>query len=200
MKNRNYTSKCLEEMISVSEKVDVQKINDAIEIFLEAYRNGNTIFSVGNGGSASTAAHFAADLGKFATGDHVGFKSMDIVGNYSAHTAWTNDTNWENVWVGMLTPWIKQGDVLVLFSVHGGSGWSNNLSKAIGLAKERGAKTIGLAGDGGGYFADNCDVAIVIPTNENELVTPVAESLHVMIHHIICAVLRAEINGENHEN
>lgn len=148
------------------------------------------------GGSASTAAHFAADLGRFATGDKLGFKAFDVISNSSAHTAWTNDTSWENTWVGMLEPWIEEGDLLVLFSVHGGSGWSSNLTKAIKLANEKGAKTIGLAGAGGGDFSKLCTVFINIPTEDSELVTPVAESLQVMVHHIICAALRKRINGD----
>lgn len=196
MEGKKYIKECIEEMIQVTEKIDIQQINDAVEVLLEAYKQGKHVFSVGNGGSASTATHFAADLGRFATGDHIGFKSMDIVSNYSAHTAWTNDTSWENTWVGMLTPWIEKGDVLVLFSVHGGSGWSSNLSKAIHLAKERGANTIGLAGAGGGDFLEYCDVFINIPTSNEELVTPVAESLQVLVHHTICATLRKMIDGD----
>lgn len=191
-----YIKECVEKMILVTEKIDLQKIYDVVQVLLDAYKEGKHVFSVGNGGSASTAAHFAADLGKFATGDHTGFKSMDIVSNYSAHTAWTNDTSWENTWVGMLTPWIDKGDVLVLFSVHGGSGWSSNLSKAIQLANKRGAKTIGLAGAGGGDFLKYCDIFIDIPITDEELITPVTESLQVMVHHIICAALRKEIKGD----
>jgi D-sedoheptulose 7-phosphate isomerase len=196
MEKRKYIEDCMQEMIQSAEQIDIQQINDAVQILFDAYKSEKHVFSVGNGGSASTASHFAADLGKFATGDHVGFKSMDIVSNYSAHTAWTNDTNWENTWVGMLNPWIEAGDVLVLFSVHGGCGWSNNLSKAIRFAQERGAKTIGLAGAGGGDFKEYCDVFIDIPTSCEELVTPVAESLQVLVHHTICATLREMINED----
>jgi len=101
MEKRKYIEDCMQEMIQSAEQIDIQQINDAVQILFDAYKSEKHVFSVGNGGSASTASHFAADLGKFATGDHVGFKSMDIVSNYSAHTAWTNDTNWENTWVGM---------------------------------------------------------------------------------------------------
>lgn len=183
-------------MVESSRALDLDAIGRAVDVLLDAYHAHNTVFSLGNGGSASTAAHFAADLGKFATGDKLGFRAMDMVGNYSAHTAWTNDTSWENTWAGMLAPWIQDGDVLVLFSVHGGSGWSSNLVRAIELASERGAKTIGLAGADGGEFARKCDVAIVVPPPDSHLITPVTEALHVMVHHLICTELRARLNGQ----
>lgn len=187
---------CKEAMVKSANELDLKPVYDAVEMLHEAYQNKKTVFSVGNGGSASTAAHFAADLGKFATGKQNGFRAMDLVGNYSAHTAWTNDTNWENTWKGMLNPWIEKDDVLVLFSVHGGSGWSNNLVQAIQVAKQKGARTIGLAGASGGEFLKQCDVAIIVPTPFKELITPVTESVHVMVHHMICTALRGRINGE----
>lgn len=196
MSNIDYIKRGIDEMLSMTSKIKIEEIDEAVELLLDAYKNKKHVFSVGNGGSASTAAHFAADLGRFATGDKLGFKAFDVISNSSAHTAWTNDTSWENTWVGMLEPWIEERDLLVLFSVHGGSGWSSNLTKAIKLANEKGAKTIGLAGAGGGDFSKLCTVFINIPTEDSELVTPVAESLQVMVHHIICAALRKRINGD----
>jgi D-sedoheptulose 7-phosphate isomerase len=196
--NKEFIKTCMEEMNQVCTKLDYQAVDMAIKILLAAYRDKKTVFTVGNGGSASTASHFAADLGKFATGNQVGFRSMDVCGNYSAHTAWTNDSSWEDTWREMLKPWIVEGDVLVLFSVHGGSGWSNNLSQAIKLAKERKALTIGFSGDGGGFFAENCDVSIVVPNPVDKgLITPITESVHVMLHHTICATLRKQISNGN---
>ncbi|BDS11591.1 SIS domain-containing protein [Aureispira anguillae] len=183
-----------EEMIKSMQKVDLESVQKAVDLILSVHKTDNVIYSVGNGGSASTAAHFVADLAKYATGDNGGFRTLDLVSNYSAHTAWTNDTDWENAWYGMLDPWIKKDDILVLFSVHGGSGWSGNLVKAIELAKSRGAKTIGFAGAGGGTFAKLCDVALVVPTPEKEYITPVTESIHVCLHHVICAEIRKRLS------
>ncbi|MCK5241113.1 SIS domain-containing protein [bacterium] len=196
LSNGNILRTCLAEMTKSSRQLDLTAINQAIDLLFETYQAGKKVLLVGNGGSASTAAHFAADLGKFATGNKPGFRAMDLVGNYSAHTAWTNDTSWENTWVGMLSPWIEEGDVLVLFSVHGGSGWSNNLVRAIELASQRGAKTIGFSGANGGKFDELCNVSIVVPSPSPEFITPVTESIHVMIQHMICAALRVKLNGE----
>lgn len=194
-KNKDILKTGLSAMVKSCQLLDLSLIYQSVDLLIEAYKKRKTVFSVGNGGSASTAAHFAADLGKFATGDQIGFRAMDLVSNYSSHTAWSNDTGWENTWFGMLEPWIVEGDVLVLFSVHGGKGWSNNLVKAIELASSRGAKTVGFSGADGGQFAKLCDVSVVVPSPMENLITPVTEAVHVVIHHLICTATRDRLNG-----
>ncbi|MCL2312469.1 MAG: SIS domain-containing protein [Firmicutes bacterium] len=190
--------KYLQEINDVTNKIEFSKVIQAVDILHNAYKLKKIVFSVGNGGSSSTSSHFSADLGKFAVGNKTGFKSIDISGNVSAHTAWTNDNSWDDVWYEMLNPWISEGDILVLFSVNGGSTWSNNLCNAIQLAKERKAITIGFSGNGGGYFEKNCDVSVVVPTPKNKKwITPITESVHVTLHHGICDSLRSLIDNEN---
>ena len=188
----------LEETMNSLERIDINKIEKIVEVLVNAYKQNRIVFAVGNGGSSSTSAHFVADLSKFATGNKKGFRAIDLGGNNSLQTAWTNDKNWEETWSSILNPWIEKGDILVLFSLHGGERWSNNLSKAIELAKKRGATTIGFSGDKGGYFEEHCDISLVIPPpSDTELTTPITESLHVVIDHIICFVLRGIFNEEN---
>lgn len=179
------------------EEFDLDELARAQEVLMDAYRRQATVFTVGNGGSASTAAHFAADLGKYAVGEgNPGFRAVDLVSNYAAHTAWTNDADWSSTWREMLNPWAQSGDVVVAFSVHGGSGWSGNLVRALELANERGAKTIGFSGDGGGRFAELCDVSVVVPTPTDPWITPLTEGFHVLVAHLLVAGLRAQISGE----
>lgn len=175
--------------------LDLADVEAAVSVLLGAYRRGSTVICIGNGGSASTAAHFAADLGKFATGDAVGFRAVDLPSSYAAHTAWTNDSSWEETWASMLRPWLRAGDVVVAFSVHGGSGWSSNLTRALSYAREVGAQTIGFSGDGGGLFETLCDASVVVPTPPEDLVTPITEGLHSVVAHLVCSELRARINA-----
>ena len=75
---------------------------------------------------------------------------------------------------------------------------SGKTALSIELAKKRGATTIGFSGDKGGYFEEHCDISLVIPPpSDTELTTPITESLHVVIDHIICFVLRGIFNEEN---
>jgi len=180
----------VEQFRSLLTRLDLRQIDRAARLLLDAYHGGRTVFCIGNGGSASTAAHLAADLGKYATDPEVGFRALDFVSNASALSAWTNDENWTAVYRRVLMPWVRDGDVVVAVSVHGGSGWSDNLVEALTLARERRLRTIGLSGAGGGAFERVCDVSIVVPTPPAPLVTPLTESAHLLIAHLICRRIR----------
>ena len=175
---------------SMLSRLDLGEIDQAAQILLDAYRAEATVFCIGNGGSASTASHFAADLGKYATDPRPGLRAMDLVSNVPALSAWTNDEDWTAVYRRMLIPWARTGDVVVAVSVHGGSGWSDNLVEGLNLAQERGLRTIGLSGAGGGDFLRVCDVNIVVPDLPDPLVTPLTESAHLLVTHLICRRLR----------
>lgn len=183
----------LGEISAAAGDMDIAAIERAVEILEAAYRGKHVVVGIGNGGSASTAQHFVSDLGKYATWPQPGFRALDLVSNMAASTAWTNDEGWENAYVHALSPWLEPEGVVVAFSVHGGSGWSSNLVRALTAAGEAGMRTIGVAGDGGGEFMGLCDVCVVVPTPADHLITPVTESMHVVLHHMIVAMLRDRI-------
>ena len=164
-----------------------------VETLLDCYKRGGTVFTMGCGGSASTATHFAADLAKTTMIDNkLGFRSMALVDNVPLVSAWTNDKGWGTVFEGQLRAWLTKNDVLVGFSVHGGNQrgdeagpWSQNLVAAMKLAKERGAKIIGFSGFDGGAMKEMSDVCFVIPTQSDVNGTPLVEAMHVVLHHSI---------------
>ena len=152
-----------------------------VDMLLDCYKRKGTVFTMGCGGSASTATHFAADLAKTCGG----FKALSLVDNIPLVSAYTNDEGWDRVFEGQLENWITENDVLVGFSVHGGnSKWSGNLTKAMKLAKKRGAKVIGFAGFDGGAMKKLADACLVVPI-DNEYGTPVVEAMHVVLHHAV---------------
>lgn len=183
----------LGEISTAAGRIDIAKVECAVDILESAYRGNHVVIGIGNGGSASTAQHFVSDLGKYATWPRPGFRALDLVSNMAASTAWTNDEGWENAYVHALSPWLEVDGVVVAFSVHGGSGWSSNLVRALTAAREAGMRTIGVAGDGGGEFIGLCDVCLVVPTPADHLITPVTESMHVVLHHMIVSMLRDRI-------
>lgn len=170
-------------------------IDDTMQAIDQVRRSGGTVYTMGNGGSASTAEHLAADLDKTAnTGQDSLFRAITLVNNTPLTTAWTNDEGWDSVYKGQLEDRITADDALVGFSVHGGSGpWSGNLVKAMQHANEQGATTIGIAGFDGGAFADVCDTAIVVPVES----TPQVESLHVLVHHLMVFGLKERVSNED---
>ena len=158
-----------------------------------------TVFVMGCGGSASTATHFVCDLAKCTISPgKKRFKATALVDNIPLNSAWTNDSGWGTVFVEQLEPWLTKKDVLVGFSVHGGSGdgdagpWSQNLVKAMKLAKERGAKIIGFSGFDGGAMKKMADACIVVPIFSEPLGTPIVEGFHVVLHHLICGIILKE--------
>jgi D-sedoheptulose 7-phosphate isomerase len=173
------------------------EIESAVEMLYEAWRKGNRVFVIGNGGSASTATHLACDLAKnVASDDEPGLKAISLNDNIPLVSALTNDNGFENIFVEQLKSWLEKGDVLVAISVHGGSGrdkagaWSQNLIKAVTFAKSKGGRTIGITGFDGGLMRKLVDVSINTPATATFQVEP----LHVIVHHLICECLKARIS------
>jgi len=182
------------------DQLDQHAITQAIDMLYEAWERGSSIFIMGNGGSASTASHFASDLAKFTICEQKPrFKVMGLTDNVPLVSAWTNDSGFGSIFAEQLEPWLRRGDVLVGISVHGGSGagdagpWSQNLVRAVQLAQARGARVIGLSGFSGGALQQVADVCITIPASGEPEGTPLVESLHVTVHHLICLALKLRI-------
>src|SRR6266852_2000494 len=166
----------LNQMRRIASEISREATDGAIEILFDAWRHGNTVFVMGNGGSASTATHLACDLAKYTiVGSKPRFKVIALNDNIPLVSAWTNDNGFGSIFAEQLRPWLGRGDVLIGISVHGGSGsgqaglWSQNLVQAMGLAKERGARIIGLSGFRGGAMKEMADVCIVVPMEEEPL-------------------------------
>lgn len=181
--HHSYIDDFLTESGQLLDALPREKIAAAMEAIEAVRGQGGVVYTMGNGGSASTAEHLAADLDKTANLDNENkFRAVTLVNNTPLTTAWTNDEGWDSVYEGQLVDRITADDALVAFSVHGGSGpWSGNLVKAFRYANEQGAATIGIAGFDGGAFTEVCDIPIVVPAES----TPQVESLHVLIHHMM---------------
>ncbi|OGD54663.1 hypothetical protein A3J78_00325, partial [Candidatus Beckwithbacteria bacterium RBG_13_35_6] len=166
-----------EATLKLAKGKDYQK---AVDIFFNCWKHKGVVFTMGCGGSASTATHFAADLAKTTRVEGKPmFKAVSLVDNIPLVSAWTNDFGWGSIFTGQLESWLNKDDILVGFSVHGGSGqwqagkWSQNLVAAMELAKKRKAKIIGFSGFNGGVIKKMADVCLVVPINSEVYGTPV---------------------------
>ena len=157
-----------------------------VPIFLQARAEGRTLFSFGNGGSASTASHFVVDIGKATLrGDHRRFRCLALVDNVPTVTAWANDADYAVVFAEQLAALAVPGDVAVGIS---GSGNSPNILAAMEKARQMGLATIGLTGMGGGRLRELVDVPVVVPSNSMQHV----EDAHLLLCHLLTAYLRDE--------
>ncbi len=190
----------LQTMEEVGRGLPRAEIRRAVDILYVCWRRGGVVFAAGNGGSASTATHLACDLAKATiVPGRRRLKTVSLADNIPLNGAWTNDSGFASVFAEQLEPWLTEKDVLVALSVHGGSEegdagpWSQNLPRAVALARQMGARVIGLSGFGGGALARSADVCIVVPIDTEPLGTPLVESWHVAVHHLLCVALRERI-------
>jgi D-sedoheptulose 7-phosphate isomerase len=200
LSSQTVTERYLGRLAELASGLSRAAIRQAVDILYDAWRREATVFTMGNGGSASTATHLAADLSKFAmVPGKRRLKAIALVDNIPLVSAWTNDSGFESIFAEQLEAWLKEGDVLIAISVHGGSGegeagpWSQNLLRAVALGKERKARVIGLSGFDGGALREMADVCIVVPVDSEPLGTPLVESLHVAVHHLLCLALKLRI-------
>ncbi len=198
MTNTAYIERFLQGVEEIARKVSRPDIDRAIELLYRAWEEGRTVFTAGNGGSAGTATHFAADLNKMtAIPGRPRLRAMSLVDNIPLVSALVNDEGWDNVYTEQLETFFRPGDVLVAISVHGGKGrdkagaWSQNLMKAIEYVKRRSGTTIGLTGFDGGAMREACDACVVVPYDT----TPHVEGFHVVLHHLIAFCLAERIAG-----
>jgi D-sedoheptulose 7-phosphate isomerase len=194
----HFAKQFLTEFSQVAGRFSMNEINKAIELLFQAWKNGNKIFIIGNGGSASTATHFACDLAKTTTVEGMKrFKVISLTDNVPLLTALTNDEGFASIFVEQLKNLLDKDDVVIAISVHGGAGedkagpWSQNLLAALQYAKDNSARTIGMAGFDGGAFKKMTDACIVVPANS----TPYVESWHSALEHLICSCLRERIQN-----
>lgn len=175
-------------------EVDTESVKKVVDCLLQARENNKTIYFAGNGGSASTASHFAQDMGEIGRKIRgKGFRTQSINENVSALTAISNDYSYDNVFSLQIEYNFDLGDVLVVISA---SGNSPNVIKAVNLAKEKGGITIGLVGfEDGGRLAQICDYVVHVKSQKGEY-GPV-EDVHLILNHMIVSYLMMELKDQD---
>lgn len=186
----------LEETCRLLHGLDAQAIGRARDLLLECYRSGGRVFTAGNGGSASTAQHFACDLAKFVIppGQRP-FDARCLTDNVSLYTAWANDAERADVFVNLLKGLLRPGDILLACSVHGGKGFSADLARAVRFANQAGARTISLVGFDGGDMGRESSVSILVPVAS----TPQVEAIHLVIEHLLMSLVKQALGGSQDE-
>jgi D-sedoheptulose 7-phosphate isomerase len=171
-------------------RLPVKKIDTVISILLESARVGKKVFICGNGGSASTASHFACDLAKNTIiADAPWLRVVGLTDNIPLMTAWANDTGYDNVFAAQLVPLVEAGDVVIGISC---SGNSPNVLNAIAAARQRGATTIAFTGDRGGQLIELADLSIQVSNPRIEI----QEDVHLALGHCITRAVRTALQGQ----
>ncbi len=168
----------------------IERIREAAELIIIAYRSGNKTLFCGNGGSAADAQHLAAELsGKFYL-DRPPIHAEACHGNSSFITAVSNDYGFDKAYARYIQAVGKKGDVFFAIST---SGASENIVQAIGEARSSGLKCICLTGATGGRMTELADILINVPSTD----TPRIQEAHILIGHIICELVESELFGKS---
>ena len=180
----------LDDTCRLLQQLDLSAIARARQLLLDCYRRGGRVYTAGNGGSASTAQHFACDLAKYII--PAGTRPFDVrclTDNVSLYTAWANDAAREDVFVNQMRGLLGPQDLVLLISVHGGSGFSADLARAVRYATEVGAATIALVGFDGGVLHREATCSILVPVES----TPQTEAIHLVIEHLLMYLLKKDL-------
>jgi len=170
--------------------ISAEQLAELSDRLYRAYQDGKQVFVLGNGGSASTASHMAADLAKNTIGANMRrFRIMSLNDNVPMMTALANDMGYHRLFSEQLMNLIRPGDVLVVIS---GSGNSPNVLRAIEYARGQCAQIVGLLGFGGGRAMELCDTAIVVDSSDYGVI----EDAHLILNHILVEYFRDRLVRE----
>ncbi len=163
----------------IGESNNIESIS---KIIINALINKKKVFTCGNGGSAADSIHLTSEiLGRFEK-DRKGFASINLASDIATVTAIGNDYGFENIFSRQLEALGSKEDVLVVFST---SGNSENIFKAVTLAKMKGIKVIGLLGNDGGKLREILDHKVIIKSPKTSRI----QEMHSLIIHMICTFL-----------
>ncbi len=166
-------------LLETLETVNLDRVSQAIAWFAEARAEGRHIFVCGNGGSASTASHFACDMVKGASyGRAARFRIMALTDQLPTLTAYANDVGYDCVFLEQLKNFAESGDLFLGIS---GSGNSPNVIRAMEYARSIGCRTIALTGRDGGQLGPLAELDIRVPAPHMGRI----EDAHMIICHMI---------------
>lgn len=166
---------------------DVARVVDAVRT---AQALGRHIYILGNGGSASTATHFACDLSKATVvKGRRRMRVTSLTDNVALLTALANDISYEDVFAEPIRSLVNSGDLVIAISA---SGNSPNVIRGIRAAREQGAVTVGLAGFSGGRLIQIVDISVHVKHDDYGVV----EDCHLVLEHAITASVREGLLGD----
>lgn len=183
-----------------------QRINDSIEVkkgllenesLLEnlecltheiekAIRKGHKLVLCGNGGSASDALHFAGEIvGRFIR-ERDAWPAVVLNADVATMTAIGNDYGYDDVFSRQAQAHCQEGDVFIGIST---SGNSENVRRALEMAKSKGCKTAALLGKDGGIIGKIADIPLIVPCNTTARV----QESHILLIHIMCELVERNL-------
>ena len=165
------------------------EILEAAQTIRNRLASGGKLLLMGNGGSAADSQHIAAELvGRFKK-ERAAIPAIALTVDSSSLTALGNDYGFEAIFSRQIEALATAKDAVMGIST---SGNSQNVIRALNLARNMGAATIGLMGHGGGKMKDCVDICIVVPSDDTARI----QEVHITIGHIICEIIEQDLTHE----
>ncbi|MCY0990464.1 glycosyltransferase [Nannocystis sp. ILAH1] len=159
----------------------------AADLVSGAFARGGKVLVCGNGGSATDAQHFAAELvGRFLAPDRAALPVIALNADTAVLTAWANDVGYADVFARQVRAYGRPGDVMFGIST---SGRSANVVAALKTARDCGLRTFALLGGTGGEAGDLADCALIVPSPDTQRI----QEVHTLALHLICELVEARV-------
>jgi D-sedoheptulose 7-phosphate isomerase len=195
----SYSVQHLKETAEIVAQINPVDCEKCVAELKGVHERGGRLFILGVGGSAANASHAVNDFRKIA-----GIEAYAPTDNVSELTARTNDDGWASVFVEWLRgSRLNAKDCLFILSVGGGNVEKNvspNLVAALQLAKQVGARVIGIVGKDGGYTAKVADACVIVPTVNPNNITPHSEAFQAVVWHLFVSHPDLKINQTKWES
>lgn len=189
MKNfiQNYIKDSMQTKNALLENTEtIALIETVAKEIIKSYKNSGKILIAGNGGSAADSQHIAGELVSKFYFDRDALPAIALTVDTSILTAIGNDYGYEKTFVRQVQALGNKGDIFIGIST---SGNSPNVVAAIKEANKKGLISIGLAGEKSCKMDEICNYCIKVPSSE----TPKIQESHIMIGHILCALIEKEL-------
>ena len=162
------------------------KIVQVAHVIGRAFQTGHKVLLFGNGGSATDAAHIAAEfVGRYKR-ERTPFPAIALATDIAAITCIANDYGFDELFARQVRAHGQAGDVAIAIST---SGNSPNVLRGVEAAKAMGLTTVAWTGGSGGKLAGMVDYAFIVPSS---LTARIQES-HITLGHVLCELIEDHV-------
>jgi D-sedoheptulose 7-phosphate isomerase len=165
------------------------RIVEVAKLIVRRFREGHKVLLFGNGGSATDAAHIAAEfVGRYKR-DRAPLPAIALATDIAAITCIANDYGYDELFARQVCAHGQKGDIAIAIST---SGNSPNVLKGVEAAKSCGLTTVAWTGGTGGQLAAMVDFPFVVPSK----VTARIQESHITLGHVLCELTEEELLGK----
>ncbi|MFI4912274.1 MAG: SIS domain-containing protein [Sedimentisphaeraceae bacterium JB056] len=168
--------------ISYFKANSIETVEKIATLTTSVFKNGGSVYLCGNGGSAADCQHIAGELiGRFRK-ERKALPAVALTTDTSVLTCLGNDYNFGHIFIRQVEAMVTEKDIIWAFST---SGTSENIIKAVELAKEKRAKIVSFTGKPDSLLETLSDVCLCTNTR----FTSSSQEVHQLAYHIICKLI-----------